>query len=348
MLKKFFAALICMLAVLGGAVLASATTDKNAVINYVDMREMVVNVEDEYGENTDESYVAVAVNFNLTNNCGSDMEFAPFVAFYSGTQFVDAVRAETQEIATDDTAEFSVTSEIAYTKNADTCKVFVFDNNLVPYTSVVEGEFDDYDENGATSENYAYIIRARAGSDGWNNIVMVQLLDKSGEVYTAYLADEINIKNASADVKTAAGMTETDETVNSADIDHEAFAELLANQLVTYEANGVGELSAITFAKTGVTSTLSLYAAGVASFNETDREATINGTKVTIADDTAVFFIKGSNTISAIGDTENLANISYSKVATGADVNNITTYAAAYDVIDDVAKVLVVLNATLE
>ena len=148
---------------------------------------------------------------------------------------------------------------------------------------------------------------------------------------------------------TAAGL-EADGDANLAEFaDYDNFAELLANQLVTYAANNAGEISAITFATTlGDEDTFSLYAAGNATFDEEDREVIINGSRVTLTDDTIVFFIKGSNTISAIGDTENFANVAYSKVGTGAVVNSIAGYAAVYDVNEnnDVASVLVILNST--
>ena len=211
------------------------------------------------------------------------------------------------------------------------------------------GKIIAYDKNGTAtaSDSYAYFIKATAGSDGWTKNVKVQLLDKSGEIYTAYLADKITIANANSDVKAAASMSEADATVKLEDINHDAFAGLLANQVVTYAANSAGEIKEITFAKVGeYEDTLSQYAAGTATFDEEDREATIAGSKVAIDDSTIVFFIKGSSTISAIGDTSNFANVAYSKVATGAAVNNIDGYAAAYDVNDDYASVLVVLNAT--
>ncbi|MBQ3573754.1 MAG: hypothetical protein IJA16_04065 [Clostridia bacterium] len=558
MLKKFLAALICITVVLGGVGLVSAATSTEAIINYVDMHENRNFVTDENGE--DVFVDCTEVVFELKNECGTEMKFAPFVAFYSGARFVDAVRAEALEIATDDTAEFSVTSEVAFAKNADSCKVFVLDDNIVPYADVAEGELNAYDKNYAyfiravagsdgwkdtikvqlldktgevytayladkvtlenaseavltaagleadgdanlaefadydnfaellanqvvtyaansageikaitfpqndgdeeslyygnkcgenvtydkssnriqyaggtpldvkedaviffinnysnnvyyngevsgfanaeasavatreylsdsieydygmffntqegvaeiivlyntsiereediegegtvtASDNYAYFIRAAAGTDGWNDTVKVQLLDKSGEVYTAYLADKVTLENASEAVLTAAGL-EADGDANLAEFaDYDNFAELLANQLVTYAANNAGEISAITFATTlGDEDTFSLYVAGNATFDEGKREAAIDGKKVTVTDDTIVFFIKGSNTISAIGDTENFADVAYSEVATGADINNISGYAAAYDVDGDGgAKVLVILNAT--
>ena len=211
------------------------------------------------------------------------------------------------------------------------------------------GKIVAYDKNGtaAASDSYAYFIKATAGTDGWNENVKVQLLDKSGEVYTAYLADKIDIANANTAIKAAAGMSEADATVKLEDIKHNDFAALLANQVVTYAANSAGEIKEITFAKTSEDEdTLDLYAAGTTTFDEEDREATIDGKKVAVTDDTLVFFIKGSSTISAIGDTDTFANVAYSKVATGAAVNDITGYAAAYDVDDDAASVLVVLNAT--
>lgn len=211
------------------------------------------------------------------------------------------------------------------------------------------GKLIAYDKNGATSasDGYAYIIKASAGTDGWNDNVKVQLLDKSGEVYTAYLADKVTLENTTSAIRTAAGITEDGSATLANFKDYNDFAELLANQVVTYAANSAGEIKEITFAKAGEDeNTLSLYAAGSASFDEEDREATINGKKVAIDDDTIVFFIKGSSEISAIGDDTNFANVSYSKVATGAAVNDITTYAAVYDVNDDYASVLVVLNAT--
>ena len=213
------------------------------------------------------------------------------------------------------------------------------------------GKIIAYDKNGTTtvSDNYAYIIKASAGSDGWDGYnVKVQLLDKSGEVYTAYLADKIAIANADADVQAAAAMEEADESVKLDDIDCEAFAELLANQVVTYAANSAGEIKEITFAVVGDDDeTLSLNAAGAATFEEEDREVKIGASNIAVTDDTLVFFIKGSSNIEAIGDKDTFANVAYSKVATGAAVNNIEGYAAAYDVDDnDVASVLVVLNAT--
>ena len=344
MLRKFLAAFICMIVALGGAVLVSATTDTEAVINYVDMQANWDYVEDEYGDRVQDEngeYITVdytEVRFDLTNNSGTNMEFAPFVAFYTDKRLIDVVRADALEIVADDTAEFSVASEIAYIQNADSCKIFVLDDNLVPYSDVAEGELNAYDKN------YAYFIRAVAGSDGWKDTIKVQLLDKTGEVYTAYLADKVTLENASEAVLTAAGL-EADGDANLAEFaDYDNFAELLANQLVTYAANNAGEISAITFATTlGDEDTFSLYAAGNATFDEEDREVIINGSRVTLTDDTIVFFIKGSNTISAIGDTENFAN-----VGTGAVVNSIAGYAAVYDVNEnnDVASVLVILNST--
>lgn len=134
------------------------------------------------------------------------------------------------------------------------------------------GKIVAYDKNGSTtsstsSDAYAYVLNATDDADTWgNNNIRVQILDKDGKVYDAYLADTVKLEDteyafgdgsSTTDQAAAAaaitGSTYKDSfSVKVKDIkDAGTLAKKMVNKLITYKADSKGDISTITFAQFG-------------------------------------------------------------------------------------------------
>lgn len=218
------------------------------------------------------------------------------------------------------------------------------------------GKIVAYDKNGSTTGsssngNYAYVLNATATKDDWaKNNIRVQILDKDGKVYDAYLASSTKFENA-ATVKLekadlAGKAPEDDPTVKVDDKDFNAtkVAKAMVNQLITYDANSSGEIKTVTFYqdKEEDDNTLYLAANEKLEYNEDDKELD----KYTLNDDTVIFFIKGDSTISLGGSAT--ASKTASKVGSVANISeNKSGYnVAVYDTDNDVPGAVVFFNTT--
>ena len=123
---------------------------------------------------------------------------------------------------------------------------------------------------GSASGNrgaYAYVLNAQYEKDSWGKPnVRVQILDKSGDIYEAYLASTTTLNNFDedyADVLIGLGAFDLVNTVEVAkdraaidftkfDADDkaavEALADALVNTMITYSANSAGDIKTITMA----------------------------------------------------------------------------------------------------
>lgn len=224
------------------------------------------------------------------------------------------------------------------------------------------GKIVAYDKNGSTTQsttsgNYGFIINASETKDDWDKSnVRVQMLDKSGKVAEGYLASKVKLENAGsvgitkemlgAELKDSATYTVEDF------VDAQAIANAMKNQLVTYDANSSGELKTITFWQNADEDDNTLYLdkkADKYSYDEDDKELTVGTQKYDITDDTIIFYIKGDNPISGLGDQKNVASKTSSKVGTVAslaEAENVSCPAAAYDVDNGVPSVVVIFNTS--
>ena len=240
------------------------------------------------------------------------------------------------------------------------------------------GKIVAYDKNGSTtsstsSDAYAYVLNATDDADTWgNNNIRVQILDKDGKVYDAYLADTVKIddaayafgsgddaaKNAAA---AAIGSAYKDSySVKVKDIASvKTLAEKMVNKIVTYKANSNGEVSAIAFAKYGsgdIDDTdfqMNKYAKDY-EYDEDNKEIRVGGTRYDVDEDTVVFFIKGNDAFTAGTDyVSGTASKSASKVGSVASLaEKVATSesakvkypAAIFDDNNGVASVIVLWN----
>lgn len=224
-------------------------------------------------------------------------------------------------------------------------KIVALDKSVQPETSV-----------GAPSDNYAYILNAAQELSTWQqSSVRVQLLDKSGEVYEAYLASSTKITNPSAEVLAAVGQTDTEEiTVKMEDLEvdqSKALAKALTNNLVVYAGSSSGDIRTIIMAASFGTDNGDLeYATntGAAGFAADYDEDTMTMGKVSINAETYVFYIKGSSDSANITYAgAGVADKDYSNVVRGDAVpeRNFRNV-VAFDIDDatDAARVVVIMN----
>lgn len=230
------------------------------------------------------------------------------------------------------------------------------------------GKIVAYDKNGSTTAstsngNYAYVLNATQTKDDWDKKnIRVQILDKDGKVYDAYLASNVKFENAgSVKLKyedlglktTDIGTGETlanevkygsDFSVKVENIKTDNVAKAMVNQLITYDANSSGEIKTVTFFQTKDEEENTLYLAEKNSlpYNEEDKELD----KYTLTDDTVVFFIKGDGTITLGG--KDTASKTASKVGSVANLSeNKTGYSVAvYDTDNDVPGAVVFFNTS--
>lgn len=243
------------------------------------------------------------------------------------------------------------------------------------------GKIVAYDKNGSTtsstsSDAYAYVLNATDDADTWgNNNIRVQILDKDGKVYDAYLADTVKLEDteyafgdgsSTTDPAAAAaaitGSTYKDSfSVKVKDIkDAGTLAKKMVNKLITYKADSKGDISTITFAQFGANAEdnsfqLNSYASTY-EYDEDNKEIRIGGstgTRYDVTEDTVVFFIKGSgdDTFTA-GEkyVTGTASKSASKVGTVASLAEAKAVtgkpAAVFDDDNGVASVVVLWNST--
>lgn len=218
----------------------------------------------------------------------------------------------------------------------------------------------------AIADNYAIVLNAKDDAGLWNDqTVVMQILDKSGEVYEAQLASNVTVYNMDAHDATfvanmsAAGTADDAEFSFNTDKLNVANAKLLAaaltGKMISYTANSAGAISAITFAQ-NADKEEDMYQAGTLNastgaiaYDEEDMKFA-NGYQ--IDEDTYVFYMTkvagtatGANKISyaAAGATAD-----YSRVAKGAELVEGSYDIVAFDNGDDIAKAIIVLNTTGE
>lgn len=244
-----------------------------------------------------------------------------------------------------------------------TAGVFYIDDN---------GKIVAYDKNGSTtasttSGNYAYIMDTQETTDFDNGGLQVQILDKSGKVYTPNLATKVKFENATGKaLGLPSGETYSDQKsyeVKKLDLDE--LAATLKNQFVTYDVNSSGDIKTITFWQSSDEDDNSLYkdaSADSYSYDEENKEIKVGNKKFDVDDDTIVFFIKTDSSTtfySKKGSSEALdfskdaptASKSASKVGkatTLGDTGNTAEdkVAAVFDADNDVAGVIVLFDTT--
>lgn len=204
-----------------------------------------------------------------------------------------------------------------------------------------------------TTGNYAYVINAQSEKGTWNNTsydIRLQVLDKSGELYEAYLASNVqfeNLPSAVADKLAASDDDKTDFSYSMKDLksvdDANALADCLINNLITYSANSAGEVKAVTFAGSSDDDDFQTATNGVDAEYDADTQSFKKGAYVN--DDTLVFYIAMDNNQKiTYGNSSVTANKSNSKVSTAASLADGTNYTYySFDEDDSTGEVAVVV-----
>ena len=214
-----------------------------------------------------------------------------------------------------------------------------------------------------TTDNYAYVLAAEPVTGQWSSdrdVINVMLLDKSGEVYDAQLANKVKFINldkndAIADLFTdefQAGISKSvvadmtkDTVIDAANLDDLAAA--LVNTVIAYEGNSSREIKTIILGQTGDDERAMeiLHKTVGGKTNDYNKDGlNFDDGDIFVNEDTVVFFIKGEDTIaydgagvasadlSSVGTIASLVdNAKYNVVAIGRDAN-------------DEAEVIVLLN----
>lgn len=234
------------------------------------------------------------------------------------------------------------------------------------------GKIVAYDKNGSTTSsttngNYAYIINSSVSSDGFNKVVSLQLLDKSGKVFTDDLADRVKFENGKEVVGTTDlyGTSFDDTQTYKVEGKETALAAALKNRFVTYETNSSNEVKTLTFWNGATEDDNTLYLENSAlsyKYDADNKELTV-GKKYDVDENTVVFFIKADNadfystdsTKPVAFDTKTLksakdvtASKTLSKVGTISDIGDesVSSPAAVFDVESGVAGAVVLWDAT--
>ena len=221
---------------------------------------------------------------------------------------------------------------------------------------------------GAASDKYAYILNATITVDEWENeSVRVQWLDKTGEIGDAYLAEKFTLENINADLEEDI----TDDSVDFytednddysyryARIDMDDFAntdkvedlvDALKGAFVTYALSG-NNIKLITLPMASNDEDIDMLkiaaADDEASYDEEEKELTVDGDKFDLTDDTLIFYLSTGTATPISADAP--ASKYYSTVATAATLATfVDTKAEVYNVEDDVPAVVVLYNTTGE
>ena len=244
-----------------------------------------------------------------------------------------------------------------------TAGVFYIDDN---------GKIVAYDKNGSTtstttSGNYAYIMDTQETTDFDNGGLQVQILDKSGKVYTPNLATKVKFENATGKaLGLPSGETYSDQkSYEVKKLDLDKLAATLKNQFVTYDVNSSGDIKTITFWQSSDEDDNSLYkdaSAASYSYDEENKEIKVGNKKFDVDDDTIVFFIKTDSSTSFYSKKGSSEALDFSKDAPTASksaskVGKATTLgdtgntaedkvAAVFDADNDVAGVIVLFDTT--
>lgn len=231
------------------------------------------------------------------------------------------------------------------------------------------GKIVAYDKNGSTASsttngNYAYIINSSVSSDGFNKVVSLQLLDKSGKVFTDDLYERVKFENGKDVVGSIFGSDFNDTQTYKVENHETDLAKVLKNRFVTYETNSSNEVKTITFWNGTTEDDNTLYlekAAKGYDYDEDNKELTVGGKKYDVDDDTVVFFVTpdtGSMGAAAKTDTNGkLIDITVTgtasktaskvgKIADIGDTNETDKFAAVFDLDDGIAGAVLLFDAT--
>lgn len=203
-----------------------------------------------------------------------------------------------------------------------------------------------------TTGNYAYVINAQSEKGTWggtNFDIRVQILDKSGELYEAYLASNIQFVNLDSSVGLASSTDDAKDfsyaIKNLTDSSKaSALANALKNNLITYSANSAGEIKAVTFASNNDDDDFVIAKNSTSTGAEYDLDTQSFEKGVSVNDDTLVFYIAKDGNEITYGNSTYTANKSTSKVSTAASLADGTEYKyIAFDEDEATGEVAVVV-----
>ena len=195
---------------------------------------------------------------------------------------------------------------------------------------------------------YAYVLNAQYEKDSWGKPnVRVQILDKTGDIYEAYLASQTTLYNFDEDyndVLDGLGKKGEDRaTIDFTKLGESdkakvvALADALVNNMVTYSASNAGDIKTITMPSDDEDAKFSW----VAQDNDEFDAETMELGKVVIGADTYVFLVDAPDYAGAtLADDDNCS------VQVGYALDNKVAYDyVAFDVDNsDVAGAVVILN----
>ena len=231
------------------------------------------------------------------------------------------------------------------------------------------GKIVAYDKNGSTASsttngNYAYIINSSVSSDGFNKVVSLQLLDKSGKVFTDDLYERVKFENGKDVVGSIFGSDFEDTQTYKVEGKETDLAKVLKNRFVTYETNSSNEVKTITFWNGTTEDDNTLYlerAAKGYDYDEDNKELTVGGKKYDVDDDTVVFFVTPESgsmgaTITndangklkdiAVTGTASKTASKVGKIADIGDTKETEKVAAVFDLEDGIAGAVLLFDAT--
>lgn len=222
--------------------------------------------------------------------------------------------------------------------------------------------------SGVASDKYAYILNATTTVDEWENeSVRIQWLDKAGEIGDTYLADKFTLENIGVELEEALEDPSVeiyeedndDYSYTYAKIDMEDFAntdkvdvlvDTLKGKFVTYALSG-DNIKTITLPMVSEDEDIDMLKLAAsdneASYDEEDKEITVDGKTYDVTDDTIVFYL--STGTADLISAATPASKYYSSVATAATLATfVDTKAEVYNVENDVPAVVVLYNTTGE
>ncbi len=226
---------------------------------------------------------------------------------------------------------------------------------------------------GATTvvDNYAYVLAATPVASNWDTeaeVINVKLLDKTGEVYEAELANTVKFVNADlacndkytdlfgAEVKVGKNTSvNLSKETNIARADLDTLAGYLVNTVIAYEGNSAGQVKTIILPQSGDTELSDKRPMEVLdTISDSDNKYNKDGLNfskgdVFVNEDTVVFYINGESTISydgsALADSDKCAVSTIASLVDNAKYENVV--AIGRDANDE-AEVIVLLNEDAE
>ena len=216
---------------------------------------------------------------------------------------VDAPEYAGAELADDEKCGVKVGYELENNVTYDYVAFDMDENDVAGAVVVLNTEFKAEEDDSVTDEEddlfkdrYAYVLKAQYEKDTWGDpIVRVQILDKSGDIYEAFLAQQTALYNFDENFSAVLQELGKDVYSDRAIIDFskcdanavKLLARALINNVIVYSANDDGEVMSITMPSRDEDAKFTWNGVASGEFNANYMELG----DVIIGDDTYVFLI---------------------------------------------------------